>query len=344
MNLSIRLVFIGTFCLASAAIAQPNSDQLIDALQAADIKAVELALKRGASPVTPIGRTSAPAYPRSPLQWLLNQISIDESPAVVDAKKIRVARLLIARGAKVEPNDDAMYFAVAEGHIEVAALMLDAKQDINRRIGGYLPTELAAMRGHQDLYRRLIARGGKDLSQPELTQLSLMQGVNKLDVDLVAKAIAAGADVNALDPSGQTALTTILIVPVLWQEREQTTRNLEFLGTLLNKFKANPAIPSGGDQRNYPIIQWVEMNSYVKDQFDLSAQVVTALIKLGADVNVVDTLNQTALHKAAQKGNFPAATALAEAGINHKIKDYRGRTALDLASDTAMRTFLRKLP
>ena len=62
------------------------------------------------------------------------------------------------------------------------------------------------------------------------------------------------------------------------------------------------------------------------------ADVIRALVKLGADLKVQDKGDNTALHLAAWYGHVDAVKALAELGADLKVQDKYGRTALDLAA------------
>lgn len=337
------LLAIAAVCSATAAISETNDDY-IKALWGADYKSVELALKKGRSALTTIALASAPESPTSPMHWLMHGTNPDLDAESYDTNKVKVARLLMSRGATVEPRDSLMYVAVASGHVNTMKLLLEARQEVNRRIEGYLPTELAIKSGQAKLYAVLLAMGGEPVAGQVEKQLKLMLAVSKHDRKGVETAIQHGADINARDPSGSTALGSFLATPILMSDREYMKYRLDFLAALLATWNANPGISSGSVDHSFPIIQWVESNSYGKDEFDLSAVVIESLVKFGVDVNVVDYLDQTALHKAAKRGNLPAAKALVGAGANHRKKDRSGRIALDLAGDPTMRAFLRSLP
>ena len=69
-------------------------------------------------------------------------------------------------------------------------------------------------------------------------------------------------------------------------------------------------------------------------RFNKNPEVITTLLKAGADVNAKDTDGWTALMWAAWKNqNLRVITALLKAGADAKAKDGVGKTAFDYAQD-----------
>jgi hypothetical protein len=62
-------------------------------------------------------------------------------------------------------------------------------------------------------------------------------------------------------------------------------------------------------------------------------EIVQLLIKKGADVNAVGSLDLTALHKAAAAWDGDLARILLENGANPGLKDEQGKTPLDHAKE-----------
>lgn len=75
-----------------------------------------------------------------------------------------------------------------------------------------------------------------------------------------------------------------------------------------------------------------------------SKEVVSELIAGQANINARDQKNQTPLHRAALLGNKIVAQALVEAGADRTIRDDRGRTALEVTHNQAIRDYLNIAP
>lgn len=336
------LIAISLICIAGAVkAALPTSDLLYRSLITADIAGVRKALAQGASATVPLPAPDLPSAIKTPLEWLLSYSLSKEDSAVTDAKRLEVAKLLLSRGAKLTGKSDELFPAIVQGHERVLRLLLDHGASQTTRISGYTPLELAYKEGRKSIQDLLVARGAPSLNEAERLQIDLVRGARLRHIKMIQDALAAGGEMNSPDPSGQTPLGELLSMPLITRNAESTANNLELLALFFTEWKANPAKGTETDTPTVPVIQWVQMNSFVEAQFDLSAEILDRLIRYGADVNATDFLKQTALHLAAEHGNLPACKVLLKAGARGSAKDYRGRTPLDLAKNASTRAFLR---
>jgi len=107
--------------------------------------------------------------------------------------------------------------AAANGHTEVARLLIEAGADVHaktevkdisraRRYGGWTPLLLAARNGHTETIKLLIETGADIDAQNNMGWTALMIAIMEGDNDTFRVLIEEGADVNAQDEFGRTAL------------------------------------------------------------------------------------------------------------------------------------------
>jgi cytochrome c len=111
-------------------------------------------------------------------------------------------------GANINELDESrqatpLYFAVQNGHVEAAALLLTRGADVNlsSKWGGP-PLFRAAWKGHRELLALLLANGADPLAAFN-TETALHKASDSGCLDCVKLLIDAGADVMALNDKGQ---------------------------------------------------------------------------------------------------------------------------------------------
>lgn len=142
----------------------------------------------------------------------------------------------------------------------------------------------------------------------------LFSAVQAGDVDQVqALLVDGGADVNAINSLGETALHIA------------ATRNNVTIMELLLEAKARPDFSTrtevGGET---PFLVAARL---------LHLACGKALLMYNANPNVVNSLGQTALHIASRHGSVPFVTLCLHYGANVGIVDASGRTALQWANE-----------
>ena len=163
------------------------------------------------------------------------------------------------------------------------------------------------------LYGKNIIRLTKNILDKEVTYdntitILLLDLIKKEDFKAVKLLIDMGADVNAKDENGRTAL--------IYASRNSSSEILEYL------------IEKGAD-----------INA--KDIFDKTAlmyaasfnnlEVIKYLIEKGADINAKDNENKTALMNAASFNNLEVVEYFIEKGLDINAKDNKNKTALSYA-------------
>jgi len=141
---------------------------------------------------------------------------------------------------------------------------------------------------------------------------SLHIPAGKGDLDRVKAEIDSGKDVNSKDIAGQTAL-----MYASEQGRLEVVKYLVENGADVNA-------QSGGHGRGTALIYASAANRIT---------VMEYLLEHGADINATTPFNETALFWATAKGHVKAVNLLLNKKADTKIKNKKGKTALDLAKD-----------
>jgi ankyrin repeat protein len=137
----------------------------------------------------------------------------------------------------------------------------------------------------------------------------LYAGCMQCDLAKVEAAVAGGADVNALHPSGQNTLALAFFCP-------DVTKYLIEKGVS----------PNAG---NYPAL--------VSAANNYSVEVVEQLLKAGADPNKGSATGVYPLHVAVQQTNcVPCLKALLDAGADAKLKNAQGATPIQVLMNFGM--------
>lgn len=132
---------------------------------------------------------------------------------------------------------------------------------------------------------------------------------DKTDANIINDLVERGADVNARDENGATAL--------IWAVRHGHTaiaRGLLAAGTNVD----------ASDNNGYTALIWATRKGFIN--------CANVLFKAGADVDLSDNEGVTALMIAAKKQRTYIAKKLIEAGADVNLADKKGRTAMDYAT------------
>ena len=127
---------------------------------------------------------------------------------------IEVAELLLAYGAdihtKTEFDNTPIIYASEEGRAEIVRRLLDrAAEDKGIDIKNFTNDALvrASEKGQLEVVRLLLARGGDANAKNQYGNVALIEASRNGYVELVKLLLAYGADVNAKDASNMSALT-----------------------------------------------------------------------------------------------------------------------------------------
>lgn len=216
-----------------------------------------------------------------------------------------------------------MHEAAREGKTQIVDSLLNESPELAGRIDddGRLAIHWAVSFGHKDIVKLLAANEKFD---PDVQDGSgwtpLMIAVSLKDgEELVDLLLRKGADVNAKNFAGQTALHFIAS-----KKNIQLARNLMSHNT--------PARTGICDKRRqYPIHRAAAVGS---------VPLVELLIKHKSPINAADIFGQTPLHHAIAEGHGDTAVSLLKAGVDTKIRDNDDKLAIQLAPNSQIRNFI----
>ena len=276
---------------------------------------------------------------------------------------------LVSGGAELamrtEKGLDALLFAVRAGRVEATTALLDAGADIGATLAtGESALELALVNTHWDLAHLLLDRGAdpdqSDAGYTALHRLAVQRAIIRgvvpseeadipigaLDVtlDLVAKLIALGADVDARMAKDRLkeqrfvnmrdVLFRIGATPFLLAAKEA---DLELMAILL-RAGADPTISTTDGTTPLMVAAGLYSDTGNLHRFrerGWEADVLEAVeicLDNDNDVNAVNAVGDTALHGAAYRGGVEVARLLIAHGARLDAVDSRGLTPLSVAT------------
>lgn len=266
---------------------------------------------------------------------------------------------------RTEKGLDALLFAVRAGRVAAVTALLDAGADIGATLAtGESALELALVNTHWDLAHLLLDRGAdpdqSDAGYTALHRLAVQRAIIRgvvpseeadipigaLDItlDLVAKLIALGADVNARMAKDRLkeqrfvnmrdVLFRVGATPFLLAAKEA---DLELMAILLGS-GADPTIAT--TDGTTPLMAAAGLYSDTGNlhrfrERGWEADVLEAVeicLDSGNDVNAVNAIGDTALHGAAYRGGIDVARLLVGRGARLDAVDSRGLTPLSVAT------------
>jgi ankyrin repeat protein len=246
--------------------------------------------------------------------------------------RVDVVRALIKAGA--DPNEaipldrkgtyrgpkagtSALHMAVENGHFELALALVKAGAD---------PDDLRPGHGalHMISWVRKPSRGDDDEGAPPPI------GSGKVtSLDFVKAMVAAGANLNLQSKAGvpgRGVLSRPGATPFL---AAASTVDVALLEALL-ALGADPTIPNA--DRTTPLLVAAGVGIGAPEEAAGSEpeaiEAVKLLLKLNADVNAVDTNNETAMHGAAYRNHPRVVQLLAERGAKVDVWNSKNKTGL----------------
>lgn len=310
------LLFIGM--VISAQGEQPLNTQaqklLTDSIWRLDPRGVDIAFKEGAN-----ANSTSTETKHTPIQvCLLSLIGHEKSHERLAIQSI--LHQLFDHGGKLTGVDDELFPAICTGSKDILSLLLEHGADPHTTVYGYTTPELAIRYNHKELLPILYQRNVLPPTQSTIAQIELMRGADDRDIRKMEEAIKNGAQVNAYDPSGQTALTEVLSYPL-------NESGMSALVWLVDTQKADPNLCSKvKNSYGSSPIQNLITHSYGVFPDDLIGEIAKYLIKHGADPNQHNEFGETALHTAIQKDKIHTVKILLAFGADlHKV-DFKGNT------------------
>jgi ankyrin repeat protein len=219
------------------------------------------------------------------------------------------------RGPKL--GSSPLILAVENGHFELAVVLLKAGADPNDQRAGF-----GAL--HQISWVRKPSRGDDEEGNPP------PNGSGKLtSLDLVKEMVAHGADVNLplkKGVSNRGILNRPGATPFL---AAASTADVPLLKKLL-ELGADPRLPNA--QRTTPLLAAAGVGVGAPEEAPGTEpevlETIALLLKLGADVNAVDSKGETAMHGAAYRNHPKAVQLLADKGAKIEVWNRPNKTGL----------------
>jgi ankyrin repeat protein len=232
----------------------------------------------------------------------------------------RLVKRLLAAGADAKSHDallgdTALSLAVSRKRpLEVIEALIDGGSDVNfQRSDSKTPLILALQGGLCELVPVLLRAGARLDVADANGQTPLTYSVKPpARMECLEALLAAGAEVNAHDRWGSTALM-----------QAAAGRNREAVRRLL---AANADVNARAADDSTALM-------YAIYQAPSDTELVAILLAAKADVNASRKDGSTALMAAAYTGATPAAAALLQHGAKLDATDKQGKTALDYAKE-----------
>lgn len=301
---------------------------LMSSIANRDLKGVQIAIKEGAelNSVTQGNQTPILAA-LSSFVFIENQHQKDQARTVLN--------YLFSKGARLSGHRDELFLAVISKDISLMALLLDHGLNPHDKAYGYTSIELAYINRADALIPLLKSRNVPDIPPEFRPVMKIMRAIKGNDQEDLEKLIQDKGAINQYDPSGRTPLTAIL-GDISW-----ITTPAVFITLLSAQPDFNLPSKYEEDYGRYPLHMLAStMTLDSKYAGAIADYISIAILHLHADPNVVDELQQTPLHVAAEVQYPQIASALLKCGANPLVVDFRGRRPSTLASTPEVRGLL----
>ena len=228
--------------------------------------------------------------------------------------------VLLQYGANVALTDKsgrtALHFAAgsSDNSCEILRCLIENGADIDKvRNDNQTPLMIAAQKGHVSVATFLIEHGANVDLQDENGNTALHHTLYGSDVscEILSCLTGSGADVNGVNKVKHTPLMIAAI-----------RGHINAL-TLLIKHGADVDLQ---DSDGYKALHFAVYGS------DISSEMFSCLIGIGADVNARTNNGVTPLMIAAEEGHINAVTSLVKCGANVHLQDKYDNTALHYAA------------
>lgn len=265
--------------------------------------------------------------------------------------------------SKDTDSKTALSLAAANGHKDVADLLLANKADANAKdSNGMTPLIEAADNGDTDMVKLLLTKGANVNAKDNGGSTALLKATQKQNEDVAGLLLANKADVNAKDNSAATPMNiaignkeTGMVKLLLANGADINIYDAAKIGVgdkIASLLNTRPDLVSSRDSDGMTPLFYAVINQH-KDVVELllahnadvnakdtgneeplqyaaengDKEIVASLLAKGADVNA-SVNGHTPLHWAAEYGSTDAAALLIAKGANVNAKDSDGWTPL----------------
>ncbi|HKT26769.1 ankyrin repeat domain-containing protein [Dyella sp.] len=241
-------------------------------------------------------------------------------------------RRLLELGFPVDARDaqgaTPLLHACGAGHRDVAAALIDAGADIAASASNGMTPLAAAVAARRDALVALLLERGAAVDQRlpnEATALMIaaVQGYP----DIAERLLDAGADANAVDARGHSALHA---ASQFGFEQNDSLRAHRLFDVLLKR-KADPNLADSEGKTALLLLLGAHLRPGSECDATHIGALLPVLLDAGAHIEHADQRGVTALHACAMHALLPPARLLLARGADRNAADAFGRTAADVA-------------
>jgi ankyrin repeat protein len=243
-----------------------------------------------------------------------------------------VARRLIELGFPVDSRDaqgaTALLHACGAGHRDIAAILIDAGADVAASANnGMTPLAAAVAARREALVSLLLERGAAVDQRLPNDATALMIAAVQGYPDIAEQLLDAGADPNAVDARGHSALHA---ASQFGFEQNDSLRARRLFDVLLKR-KADPNLADSEGKTALLLLLGAHLRPGSQCDATHIGALLPVLLDAGARIEHADQRGVTALHACAMHALLPPARLLLARGADRTATDAFGRTAADVA-------------
>lgn len=268
--------------------------------------------------------------------------------AVTDDDLARVKSIVAhnpaALASKDADGDTPLHLAAELGYADIAKYLIAEKASVNAvDNAGYTPLHLAEVNNQPAVQKLIAAAGGQEMGTPGMPSMSLPTGgqtpliaaAQSGNVAAIKQQLKAGADVDAEDDLGITALgyaaaggSVAAVRALIAAGAYVDASGGSMVDAMYNRSGGAPFMSNG----TWTPLMWAANNGH--------ADCVSVLLAAGADVNGASADGMTALMLACKGDHIDCIKALLAAHANVTAKDNVGDSALSVSQDARIRSLL----